>query len=522
MTTNIPATHLGGVAEVADKLGVSRQQVAKLRQREDFPMPVARLSVGDVWDLDVVARWARSGLRRRAGRPGAGDQPRVAVARRFEVLDELGGGGFAVVYRARDLVAQDSGFVALKVLHEVAAADNWSVERFSRELDVMARLSDPHVIPILASGTDERLGLWYAMPLALGSLADSATQPMDVDDVVEVMRDICSGLMYIHQEGILHRDLKPANVLRTQAGNWAIADFGLARTVIESDLRMTSTTEGFGSPFYVAPEQWQDAKHVDERADVFSAGKIMQVLVSARTPSDDLVPPGRLQAVILRAISQDPARRYPTAAALLDAIESAVASVPTGVWEDSHERAMRLRERLSGDGHAPDPAAIAEIASWAQEVDATDEKERRDFCWALSVLQSGALTWWWGQDPGQLERTMDVYTDLLDGSFSFAMCDPLADFARRAVAATQSGRILMLVMVGLPRLGLNHGRWHVRDVAVAILQGIRSEEAAGMALEGLRLAGEDAIEWTIGDTAVRTFHPILRAGLSRLMASRGA
>lgn len=522
MTTNTSGARLGGVAEVADRLGVSRQQVAKLRQREDFPLPVARLSVGDVWDLEVVDRWASSGLRRRAGRPGASAQQRVAVARRFELLDELGGGGFAVVYRARDLVAHDQSYVALKVLQAVAAADTWSVERFSLELEVMARLSDPHVIPVLASGIDERLGLWYAMPLALGSLADSATQPMEVGKVVEVMRDICAGLMYIHQENILHRDLKPANVLRTQAGNWAIADFGLARTFIESDLRMTSTTEGFGSLFYVAPEQWQDAKHVDERADVFSAGKIMQALVSARLPADDLVPPGRLQAIILRAISQDPARRYPTAAALLDAIESAVAPAPAGAWENPHERALHLRDRLAGEGHAPDPAAIAEIASWAQEVGDADETERREFCWALSVLQRGALTWWWGHDPGQLERTMSVYTDLLGGSFSFSMCDPLADFARRAVAATQSGRILMQVMAGLPRLSLNHGRWHVRDVAVAILQSIRSEDAAGMALEGLRLAGGNAVDWTIGDTAVRTFHPVLRAGLGRLLAPDGA
>ncbi|MBO3752125.1 serine/threonine protein kinase [Streptosporangiaceae bacterium NEAU-GS5] len=511
MTTNMQRVRVGGVAEVAEELGVSRQQVAKLRQREDFPAPVASLSVGEVWDLNVIARWANSGLRRRAGRPGAEDQ-RLAVGRRFELMDQLGDGGFAVVHRARDL----HGFnqeVAVKVLQDVASVDEWCVARFQQELRVMSELSDPHVMPVLDSGTDERLGLWYAMPLALGSLADVVGPPMDAELVVAVMRDVCSGLIYIHRQGILHRDLKPANVLRTRQGKWAIADFGLAKTVVETDLRLTSTTEGFGTVFYVAPEQWKGAKRVDEQADIYSAGKIMQALVSGETPSDDDVPAGRLRAVILRAISKDPARRYGSAAEFLSAIESALAPVPTGLWESPGDRGERLRARLKGDRLVADATAIAELVRWS-EGPANLDGEYAEFCRTLRVLQHGSIAWWWEDNPGEFERVMTVFTGLLDRTFDFTLCDGLADFARRAVAVTNDAGIMQRVVTGLTVLGWHHNRWHVQDVVVAILQGIKSEDEAAIAMEGLRIAGRNAVSWTVGSTAVQTFHPILRAGLN--------
>ncbi len=285
MTTNA-APRLGGVSEVASELGVSRQQVAKLRQQEDFPLPVATLSLGDVWDLDIISRWANSGLRRKAGRPADGERS-IALGGRFELGSVINGGGFAVVYRARDLSAPGDAQVAVKVLRAAHALDPGIVARFERELRLMSEFSDPYVMTVLASGTDDRLGLWYAMPLALGSLADQVGTPMAPEDVVRVMREVCAGLTYIHARGVFHRDLKPANVLRTQQGTWAVADLGLAMEAVRSSLRLTSTFDAMGTRFYSAPEQFRDASRVDERADVYSAGKIMQALVTGTTPVDD-------------------------------------------------------------------------------------------------------------------------------------------------------------------------------------------------------------------------------------------
>ena len=454
---------------MAAVLKVSRQQVAKLRQRDDFPLPVVTLSVGDIWDLDVIRRWNDSGLRRSAGRPATNAQ-RVAVGRRFELLAEIGGGGFAVVYSAKDLNSPVGARVAVKVLREAHALDPEIVARFKRELRLMSELSRATVMSVLASGTDRKLGLWYAMPLALGSLADEVGS-LAQDQIVEIMREICTGLAYIHRKGIFHRDLKPENVLRTEAGRWAIADLGLARAVAETTVRLTATAEAMGSAFYTAPEQWRDSKRVDERADIYSAGKILQALVAGGAPIGDDVPPGKLRAVIQRAISHDSQRRYGSATELLAAIEAAVAVVPAGDLENPGERAERLRPPLR-DAGITGQAALAELTQWAEEVDPADDDDMEAFAWTLSALPSDSIEWWWDHDPDGFTRTFLAFTEHLEGSFPFARCDWLAGFARRTATVTRDTVILREAVRGLAVLGYHHNRWHVRDVVVKMLQGI--------------------------------------------------
>lgn len=515
MTTIYERDRLGGVSEVAAELGVTRQQVANLRQQADFPAPVASLSVGDVWDLDVVARWKGSGLRKAVGRPSPGSLP-IAVGRRFELGPPIGGGGFAVVHSTRDLADPAGGRVAVKILKQAHALDPEIVARFGRELQLMSRLSHPNVMPVIASGTDDRVGLWYAMPLAGGSLADDLHTRLSDEDILAVMRNICAGLDYIHRNQVLHRDLKPENVLRTQAGTWAIADFGLSRSVAESSIRLTDTADAMGSAFYTAPEQWLDAKHVTQAADIYSVGKIIQAMLVAGLPVDDRVPPGRrLGPVAQRAFSQEPQHRHQGAAELLAAIEAAaVPAAPAGRWESSAERALRLRQQL---GVLFDPDAATEIVRWADQVAAD---ETADFVLALSALPAQALEVWWGQyDSAGFTRAFRLYADALQGGFAFHDCDPLADFARRAVEVTRDQVILREAVRGLAALGYNHNRWHVRDIAVGLLQSIREDGAAVSALEGLRMAGPRATEWTAGPAVAGTLHPILRAGIAQIIAS---
>ena len=516
MTTINEGVHLGGVSEVAAELGVTRQQVANLRQQPDFPAPLATLSVGDVWDLGVVARWRASGLRKAAGRPSPGSMP-VAVGRRFEMGPVISDkGGFGVVHSARDLADPAGGWVAVKALKQAYALDPGTVARFIRELQLMSGLSHPNVMPVIASGTDERVGLWYAMTLAGGSLADDLHTNLSDQAILAVMRDICAGLDYIHRSGILHRDLKPENVLRTQAGTWAIADFGLSRSVADDGTRLTDTAAGMGTWLYTAPEQWRDAKNVTQAADIYSAGKILQAMLVAGPPVDDQVPPGRrLGPVAQRAFSPEPQHRHQSAAELLAAIEAAAApALPAGQWETPRERSLRLRQRLAV---LFDPDAATEIVRWADQV---DPGETADFALALSALPAQALEVWWGQhDSAGFTRAFKLYADALQGSgFAFNDCDPLADFARRGVDVTRDQVILREAIRGLAALGYKHNRWHVRDVTVGILQSIRDDGAAVSALEGLRMAGSQATEWTVGPAVAGTLHPILRNGVAQILA----
>ena len=403
--------------------------------------------------------------------------------------------------------------MAVKVLHQIHALDTNIVARFRRELQLLAQLSHPNVMSVIASGTDDTLGLWYAMPLALGSLDDDlGTRRMGEDAIVAVIHDICTGLAYIHGQGVLHRDLKPANVLRTQHGTWAIADFGLARAVAETSIRLTSTADAMGSAFYTAPEQWQDAKNVAETADIYSVGKIAQALLVAGPPTGDNIPPGKLAPVIRRAISHNPQHRHQTATKLLNAIETAAAVVtPGGRWETSTEKAARLRKRLT---ELPDVVAVREVIRWA---DQAEPEEMSDFALAFSAIPVQAVKAWWLQGPDSFTHAFQVFAIGLESGFVFAMCDPLADFARLAVTVTHDQVILREAIRGLALLGYNHKRWHVRDVTVGMLQAIRDDTDAVSALEGLRMAHLPAVRWTVGTAVAMALHPILRAGMTELL-----
>jgi serine/threonine protein kinase len=514
---------LGGVSEVADELGVTRQQVSKLRARPDFPSPVASLTLGEVWDLDAIRNWSASGLRRGAGRPAAASPHPVVLGHRFQLEDPLGGGGFAIVYRARDLSTGDGTRVAVKVLQEAPALDPETVARFQRELRLLTGLDDPHVMPVIASGTDDRLGLWYAMPLAQGSLADVVSSIQGTTElIVGTMRHVCAGLAYIHSRGVLHRDLKPENVLRARPGSWALADFGLARAVAETSVGLTVTADAMGTAFYTAPEQWKDAKRVDRRADIYSAGKVLQALVTGSKPVDDDIPPGVLRPVIRKAISQDPRSRYATAVELLTAIEDAVATpVLPGRWETPEEKKNRLRARLGGP-RTVDESALRELVEWAETADPNDYTAMGELATTMSFLSADSVRWWWARDHHAFTRVFEAFADRLRGGFRFEDCDALANFARYAVTVTGDGIILRETVRSLALLGTRHNRWYVRDVTVSILQKVRTDEDVVAALEGLRAAGQDAVQWTVGDTALHSLHPRLRAGIASFLDLDGS
>lgn len=505
MSSILEPGRLGGVAEVAGVLGVSRQQVANLRQRANFPAPAAVISMGEVWDLDVIRHWASSDLRRAPGRPSP-DAAALAVGRRFILAREIGrGGSFAVVHQALDLMAPPGTQVAVKVLPDDLGLDADTIVRFQRELETMSQLSHPNVMPVLASGTDDNIGLWYAMPLAVASLFDDLRgRAMTETDIIAVMRDICAGLDHIHRNGILHRDLKPPNVMRTPTGRWAITDFGLARDVAESS-RLTETDRGMGTVFFTAPEQWIDAKNVTAAADIYSAGKVLQALLLGSVPVDDDIPPGKLAPVVRHAIANDPGRRYQDAAALLASIENAVA--PASRWETAAERGKRLRQSLAV---GLDADAVREMIKWADEADSS---QVGDFALALSAAREVLVREWWKADRFSFARVFKVFARALDLGYPWEDCDPLADFAELAVLMTQDPDILREAICGLAKLGNHHNRWHVRDVAVGILQRIRDNDKAASALEGLQIAGPTATDWTVGQAVLGTLHPILRTGI---------
>jgi hypothetical protein len=510
-----------GVTEVAEALGISRQRLAQLRQREGFPPPLVDLSSGPIWDLDHVLRWSANSSRQ-AGRPRAASAKRL-LNDRFELLgDPIGSGGFADVFRAVDHLeasrSDEEAVVAVKILR--AFEDEQAKARFARELRLLIGTHHPHVVPVIDAGEDADGRPWYAMPLAVGSLEDelaslAGTSEGQLHRILDVVDQVGKGLQHLHEEGIWHRDLTPGNVLRTREGLWALSDFGLAREAERRTATLTSTTAGWGTFLYLAPEQMTNFKEADGLADIFSFGRVLEAMVLGGHPF-----PGRqgdrgaLGPVISKATKPNPHQRYQTAEQLVEDVRS-LAAAPQGRWEASDEAMERLLERVRGG----DVAAARETVEAVERGVATGDD---DLMLALSkvlpYMSKHQIRVLWSEDPERFQRVYGEFTDIIaTAGFPWAFCDVLADFCRDVVAVTDDEEVVRFTTSGLAGLGYGHNRWHVQRVLLSLLQAVRTPGMAVAALDGLREARLSAVEWTLTDFATRSLHPILRDGIASLL-----
>jgi hypothetical protein len=216
---------------------------------------------------------------------GATDQDIVqaALERDYEVLEEIGRGGMATVYRARERMLDRE--VAVKVLPFTLAFDESLVERFLREARTSARLEHPHIIPIHRVGQAGQV-TYFVMKLLRGqSLSERlrARGPLGADETRRILLETAGALGYAHSNGVVHRDVKPDNILLDEAGRCVVTDFGIARSGSEAKLTVTGTS--VGTPRYMSPEQAR-AKDVDGRCDIYSLGVVAYECLTGRTPFD--------------------------------------------------------------------------------------------------------------------------------------------------------------------------------------------------------------------------------------------
>ena len=294
----------------------------------------------------------------------------------YTLLEAIGHGGMAVVYRAR----QDSleRTVAVKILSENLAASPEFIERFRREARTAANLRHPNVITVFDFGQDERGVPYLVLEYIEGpTLADLMDRGLEDGRVPDLLDQIAAGLDYAHARGVIHRDIKPGNVLLTDDGRAVLADFGLAWLLEGAHLTLTGGV--IGTPEYMAPEQ-AGGEPIDHRADVYSLGVVLyEMLVGERpfvaeTPIAVLlqhlqdVPPSVLEArpdlplavgeVVAKALKKDPGQRYQSAGALARAFRDAfatkeqpIASVITGI--DAPEREVLSPVRTSSSAPLP-------------------------------------------------------------------------------------------------------------------------------------------------------------------------
>lgn len=271
---------------------------------------------------------------------------RRALGDDYELLEEVGSGGFGRVYRVRDLALERE--VAIKVLHPTLTADFGVMERFRREAQLAARLRHPNIVNVY--DIQSRAGLqWYVMELVPGAnLAQRVSRdgPFPVQKTVRLLLEALSALGHAHGLGLVHRDIKPENMLLEPDGLLRITDFGLALALRGE--RFAGATSRSGTPQFAAPEQLL-GEHVDQRADLYSLGAVAYFTLLGHPPFEGPTPEAilarqttealpvlrearsdvsrELEEVLRHAVRCEPSERFQTAAAFRTALEGVTGGI---------------------------------------------------------------------------------------------------------------------------------------------------------------------------------------------------
>jgi serine/threonine-protein kinase len=277
------------------------------------------------------------------------DALRLALADRYRVERELGQGGMATVFLARDLKHERD--VAIKVMHP-EIAQSLGAERFLREIAMTANLRHPLILPLYDSGIVAGI-LFYVMPyIDGGSLRDrlDRDKQLPIDEALAIAREVADALGYAHACGVVHRDIKPENIL-LERGHAVVSDFGIARTnTAFGSERITETGMSLGTPTYMSPEQAAGDRDVDGRSDLYALGCVLyemlggqppftgptaesvtrQHLITEPAPITNLRPtvPPEVAGALARTLAKNPADRFNPAAQFVQALTKGAQPVP--------------------------------------------------------------------------------------------------------------------------------------------------------------------------------------------------
>jgi serine/threonine-protein kinase len=270
---------------------------------------------------------------------------RSSLASRYEIEREIGSGGMATVYLARD--PRHDRNVALKVLNPELGAV-LGVERFLAEIKVTANLQHPNLLPLFDSGEADGL-LFYVMPFVEGETLRhrlDREKHLPIDEAIRIAVAVANALDYAHSHHVIHRDLKPENIL-LQAGQPVVADFGIALAVSKAGgNRVTQTGLSLGTPQYMSPEQATGDRVIDGRTDIYSLGALTYEMLSGEPPHIGHTS----QAIIARLLTDKPRSVRSSRAAVPEHVDATVQRALEKLPADRFSTAREFAEALQGRG----------------------------------------------------------------------------------------------------------------------------------------------------------------------------
>jgi hypothetical protein len=329
---------------------------------------------------------------------------------KYEILEEIGRGAFAVVYRARD--NQLGRFVALKVLHPQLTVDPRFVERFKREAQTTAGLDHAHIATVYEVG-EIRGQLYIALELARGSSLAECIQeqgPLSRDNALKILEQVASALDYAHEQGFVHRDIKPSNILLDPDKGALLGDFGLSKVIESSGYSLTASGGVLGTPAYIAPEIWAGERPTPA-SDIYALGCVLYEMITGEVLFG-MDPPltvmkrhdegaqldthklgEGLGAVLLKALEKSSNERYQRAGAFAAALRAEWRRLKAE--QEEKQRQERVANLLAQGRHAAREkrwdSAIASLET-VLEVDAGNQAARRALARARQARERAMQT----------------------------------------------------------------------------------------------------------------------------------
>ena len=274
------------------------------------------------------------------------DRLAQALSDRYNLEREVGVGGMATVYLARDI--KHGRQVALKVLRSELSSAMGS-DRFPREIRLVASFNHPHILPLYDSGESGGF-LYYVMPFVEGETLAQRLQrehQLPISDAIRILGEVTDALAYAHERDVVHRDIKPANVLLS-GRHAVVADFGVAKALsAAAGDQLTTVGIAVGTPQYMAPEQAMGEASIDHRVDIYAVGCLAYEMLTGEAPFSGRSPQAILSAHVMETPADPREKRSAIPGALAELVMKCLGKQPADRWQSAAEIRNQLETLLT-------------------------------------------------------------------------------------------------------------------------------------------------------------------------------